>query len=118
MAPIPVQVGHVGGFEGRGHALFVITLVFTIAAASLVAVRMGARISMKATGRDDYTILASLVSSLCSRLKKLSGRTNNHQPPCFLPVTCELRADHTTLALFCWYGSGDLCWSVLHIPIL
>lgn len=83
MALIPVHVGHVGGFEGHGHALFVITLVFTIAAASMVAVRMAARIPMKATGKDDYTILASLVSPLCSRLKKLSGRTITNLPASF-----------------------------------
>jgi hypothetical protein len=71
MAPIPVQVGRHVGFQGRGLELFVFTLVFTIAAACFVAVRMSVRKSMKAFGKDDYTILTSLVSSHLSTLKRI-----------------------------------------------
>lgn len=81
MAPIPVAVERNAGFEGRGHELFVITLVFTIVAACFVAVRAFVRVSLGALGKDDYTIFASLVSFLFINLEKVRW-SHIHQTHC------------------------------------
>ena len=107
------------GFEGRGHELFIFSLLFTSAAACFVMVRMYVRIALRAVGKDDIAILASLVRSPFRRCRQeISARPPLILNPSLVSCNGGLTVLRTYVVILLRYGWCEMCLLVLRLPFL